>query len=103
MNPIRPYRGVVPRLGARVYVDPAAVVIGDIVLGDDASIWPCAVARGDVHHVRIGARTNVQDGTVIHTNGEGTFIGDDCVIGHQAFLEEAADDERQRQGHCALE
>jgi carbonic anhydrase/acetyltransferase-like protein (isoleucine patch superfamily) len=94
MNPIRSYRGASPRLGAHVYVDPAAVVIGDVVLGDDASIWPCAVARGDVHHVRIGARTNVQDGAVLHVTHAGEYtadgfplvIGDDVTIGHGAIV-----------------
>ena len=55
-----------PRLGARVYVDPAAVLIGDVELGDDVSLWPCTVVRGDVNCIRIGARTNVQDGAVLH-------------------------------------
>jgi carbonic anhydrase/acetyltransferase-like protein (isoleucine patch superfamily) len=91
---IRPYMDSLPRLGANVYVDPAALVIGDVELGDDASLWPFAVARGDVHYVRIGARTNVQDGAVLHVTHDGEFtpggfpliIGDDVTIGHGAIV-----------------
>jgi len=91
---IRPYLDTLPRLGANVYVDPAALVIGDVELGDDASIWPFAVARGDVHYIRIGARTNVQDGAVLHVTHDGDFtpggfpliIGDDVTIGHGAIV-----------------
>ncbi len=91
---VRPYLNTVPRLGARVYVDPAGLVIGDVELGDDASIWPFAVARGDVHYVRIGARTNVQDGAVLHVTHDGEYtpggfpllIGDDVTIGHGAIV-----------------
>jgi len=91
---IRPYLDALPRLGDNVYVDPAALVIGDVVLGDDASLWPFAVARGDVHYIRIGARTNVQDGAVLHVTHDGDFtpggfpliIGDDVTIGHGAIV-----------------
>ena len=91
---IRPYLETTPRLGANVYVDPAAVVIGDVVIGDDSSIWPCAVARGDVHYVRIGARTNIQDGAVLHVTHDGEYtpggfpliIGDDVTVGHGAIV-----------------
>jgi len=91
---IRSYLGIAPRIAAGVYVDPAAVVIGDVEIGEDASIWPCAVARGDVHHVRIGARTNVQDGAVLHVTHAGEYtnegfpllIGDDVTIGHGAVV-----------------
>lgn len=91
---IRAYSGISPRLGANAYVDPAAVVIGDVELGDDASIWPCAVVRGDVHHIRIGARSNVQDGAVLHVTHDGPYtpggfpllIGADVTIGHAAVI-----------------
>jgi len=95
-NPdIRPYRGTLPTLGERVYVDPAASLIGDVVLGDDVSLWPGVVVRGDVNFIRIGARTNVQDGTVIHVSHDGpharlggfaTVIGEDVTIGHKAIV-----------------
>ncbi len=91
---IRPYRGRLPRLGEKVYVDPAAVLIGDVELGDDASLWPCVVARGDVNFIRIGARTNIQDGAVLHVTHDGPYtpggapliIGDDVTVGHGAIL-----------------
>ena len=72
---IRPYRGQLPRLGQNVYVDPAAVVVGDVELGDDASLWPFTVARGDVNFICIGARTNIQDGSVLHVTHDGPYIG----------------------------
>jgi carbonic anhydrase/acetyltransferase-like protein (isoleucine patch superfamily) len=91
---IRPYRDQFPRLGANVYVDPAAVLIGDVELGDDASLWPCTVARGDVNFIRIGARTNIQDGSVLHVTHDGPFspggfplvVGADVTVGHSAIL-----------------
>jgi len=90
----RPYRNHLPRLGANVYVDPAAVLIGDVELGDDASLWPCSVVRGDVNFIRIGARTNVQDGAVLHVTHDGPYtpggfpllIGADVTVGHGAVL-----------------
>lgn len=86
--------GISPSLGARVYVDPAARVIGDVHLGDDCSVWPAAVVRGDMHRIRIGARTSIQDGAVLHITHAGPYnpdgfpleIGDDVTIGHRAVL-----------------
>ena len=94
MSPIRPFLDKMPIVGERVYVDPACTVIGDVVIGDDASIWPGAVIRGDVNHIRIGARTNVQDGTIIHVShdspynkgGYPTLIGDGVTVGHGCIL-----------------
>lgn len=92
---LRPYLGKLPELGQRVYVDPVATVIGDVVLGDDVSIWPGTVVRGDVNFIRIGARTNIQDGTVVHVSHDGphaklggfaTMIGEDVTIGHKAIV-----------------
>jgi carbonic anhydrase/acetyltransferase-like protein (isoleucine patch superfamily) len=92
---IRPYNGVLPTLGARAYIDPAAAMIGDVVLGDDVSVWPLTVIRGDVNFIRIGDRTNIQDGTVIHVSHDGphaklggfaTRIGSDVTIGHKAII-----------------
>ena len=68
MSPLRTFDGVSPKLGQRVYVDPAATVIGDVAIGDDSSIWPAVVIRGDVNFIRIGARSSIQDGTVIHVS-----------------------------------
>ena len=92
---LRPYLDQFPRLGERVYVDPAASVIGDVELGDDVSVWPGCVVRGDVNVIRVGARTNIQDGTVIHVSHDGphaklggfaTVIGEDVTIGHKAIV-----------------
>ena len=92
---LRPYRGILPTLGQRAYVDPAATVIGDVVLGGDGSIWPGTIVRGDVNFIRIGARTNIQDGSVVHVSHDGphaklggfaTVIGEDVTIGHKAII-----------------
>jgi carbonic anhydrase/acetyltransferase-like protein (isoleucine patch superfamily) len=92
---IRSFQGIAPTLGERVYVDPAAILIGDVVIGDDVSLWPGTVVRGDVNLIRIGARSNVQDGTVIHVTHDGpygapggfaTHIGADVTIGHNAIV-----------------
>ena len=92
---LRPYLDQFPRLGERVYVDPAASVIGDVELADDVSVWPGCVVRGDVNFIRVGARTNIQDGTVIHVSHDGphaklggfaTVIGEDVTIGHKALV-----------------
>ena len=92
---LRPFRDRLPTLGARAYVDPAASVIGDVVLGDDVSVWPFTVVRGDVNFIRVGDRTNLQDGSVIHVSHDGphaklggfaTRIGNDVTIGHKAII-----------------
>jgi carbonic anhydrase/acetyltransferase-like protein (isoleucine patch superfamily) len=86
--PIYEHCGVRPTLGKDVYIAPSGTVIGDVVLGDEASIWFGAVVRGDCYPIRIGARSNVQDGCVIHVTGgqAETTIGDDVTIGHLALL-----------------
>lgn len=77
-----------PRIHPGAYVHPDAVVIGDVEIGDESSVWPSAVLRGDDGAVRIGARTSIQDGCVLHTTPTfPTTVGDDCVIGHLAHLE----------------
>lgn len=91
---MRGFEGKAPVLGARVYVDDAAVLVGDIIVGDDCSFWPHVAARGDVNIIRIGARTNIQDGTVLHVTHDGPYapggfpllIGDDVTVGHKALL-----------------
>lgn len=85
---IRAYRGKWPRIAASAYIDPAAVVIGDVTIGEDSSIWPMTVVRGDVHYVRIGARTNVQDGCVLHVMKDEypLVLADDVTVGHAVTL-----------------
>ena len=85
---IRPHRGRVPRLAPGVYVDESAQVIGDVEIGDESSVWMCVVIRGDVNSIRIGRRSNLQDGTIVHgmTKTHPTAIGDSVTIGHGAII-----------------
>ena len=85
---VRPYKGVIPRIAAGAFIAATAVVVGDVVIGRGSSRWYGTVVRGDVNEVRIGAGTNIQDGTVVHVSStlQGTFIGDDITIGHMALL-----------------
>lgn len=82
------YNGLAPKLGARVFIAEGAQVIGDVEVGDDSSIWFNAVVRGDIHHIRIGRRTNIQDGSVCHVmRGEcPVILGDSVTIGHGVVL-----------------
>ncbi len=94
MAAIRTHQGKTPKLGTHVFVDESAVVIGDVEIGDDSSVWPCTVIRGDMHKIRIGSRTSIQDGSVLHIthasdyNPEGhpLIIGDQVTVGHSVCL-----------------
>ncbi len=83
-----PYRGIRPTLHASVFIAPGTHVIGDVHIAEGASLWFNCVARGDVNSIRIGARTNIQDGTIVHVSGGrfGTSIGSDVLIGHQCLI-----------------
>lgn len=84
---IRPYRGIQPQIDPSAYIDPAAQVIGQVQVGARSSIWPCAVARGDVDWIRIGEETSIQDGTVLHCDeGSPLIIGNRVTVGHLAML-----------------
>ena len=86
---IRPFRGVRPTIAPSAYVDESAQVIGDVVIGDESSVWMNAVVRGDVNTIRIGRRTNIQDGTVVHVMREPshpTVVGDEVTVGHGVIL-----------------
>lgn len=91
---IRTYQQFTPQLGERVFVDASAVVLGDVEIGADSSVWPLVVIRGDMHRIRIGQRSSVQDGSVLHITHAGPFnphgypltIGDDVTIGHNVTL-----------------
>ncbi|MBY6064300.1 gamma carbonic anhydrase family protein [Pseudidiomarina sediminum] len=91
---IRSYRGIEPNFADGVYVDRSAVIVGDVTVGEQSSIWPLVAARGDVNFIRIGARTNVQDNCVLHVSrksagrpdGHPLIIGDDVTVGHHVML-----------------
>ena len=91
---LRPYKGILPKVANNVYIDPFSTVIGDVELADDVSIWPMCVLRGDVNNIKIGKRTNIQDGSVLHVarkgeasvDGYSLHIGEDVTVGHKAML-----------------
>ena len=94
MNNIRPFLEHKPQIDSTAYIDSSAIVIGRVSVAEDASLWPCVVARGDVERIEIGRATNVQDGTVLHVTHDGPYspggrallIGEGTTIGHQALL-----------------
>jgi carbonic anhydrase/acetyltransferase-like protein (isoleucine patch superfamily) len=85
---LRPYRGVLPRVHPTAFIDESAQVIGDVEIGEDSSVWMSVVMRGDVHRIRVGRRSNIQDGTVVHVMNRThpTTIGDEVTVGHAALL-----------------
>jgi carbonic anhydrase/acetyltransferase-like protein (isoleucine patch superfamily) len=85
---LRPYRGTSPRVHPTAFIDESAQVIGDVEIGEESSVWMCAVIRGDVHWIRVGRRTSIQDGAVVHamTGTHPTSIGDNVTIGHAAVV-----------------
>lgn len=91
---VRPFLQHTPEIHESCFVDESAVVIGEVVLAEEVSVWPLAVLRGDVNHIHIGARTNIQDGSVLHVNhknearpeGAPLIIGEDVTVGHKAML-----------------
>ena len=89
MKPIIvPYKGIWPKIAASAYIAPGVVIMGDVEVGEETSIWPGCVLRGDVNIIRVGARSNIQDGTVVHVThgGQGTHIGNNVTIGHMVLL-----------------
>ena len=90
---IRDFDGISPEISAEVFVDSMALVSGDVYIGKQSSVWPMAVVRGDVNQIKIGDRTNIQDGCVLHVTHEGPLgkgraliIGNDVTVGHNAVL-----------------
>ncbi len=91
---IRSFKGKKPDIGSHCYIDDSAVIIGDVEIGDHCSIWPMTVIRGDTNRIRIGNRTNIQDGSVLHVTHAGDFspegapliIGEEVTVGHKALL-----------------
>lgn len=101
---IRPYKGITPTIPASCYVDDSAQVIGDVVLGEHASIWMNAVVRGDVHSIRIGAYSNIQDCSVLHGMKEqyGVFLGEHVTVGHSVTLHGCTIEDRCLIGMAAI-
>ncbi len=91
---IRKFKGTQPVINKKAYVDERATIIGDVTIGEESSIWPNASIRGDVHSIKIGKRTNIQDGAILHVTSDNIFtpggypliIGDDVTVGHGAIL-----------------
>jgi len=85
---IRPYRGVAPRIADSAYIDPSAVVIGDVVIGERSSVWPNVSLRGDVNHIRVGDETSIQDNTVLHVDRKlfPCLVGNRVTVGHSVVL-----------------
>lgn len=91
---LRSYKSTFPTISSNAYIDSSSVLIGDITIGEDSSVWPLVVARGDVNHILIGERTNIQDGSVLHVThknienpkGAPLIIGNDVTIGHKVML-----------------
>jgi len=85
---IRAYKGKWPKIAASAYIDPASLIIGDVTIGEESSVWPMTVVRGDVHFIRIGARTNIQDGSVLHVMRDEypLVMGDEVTVGHSVTL-----------------
>lgn len=91
---IRSFKGIAPSLGERVYIDPQSAVIGDVSLGDDVSVWPMAVIRGDVNKIHIGSACSIQDGAILHVTHDGPYtaggkpliLGHGITVGHKAVL-----------------
>jgi carbonic anhydrase/acetyltransferase-like protein (isoleucine patch superfamily) len=94
MTSLRRYKNVSPQIGQSVYIDSSSVLVGEISIGDDSSVWPLVAARGDVNYIQIGMRTNIQDGSVLHVThknpenpaGFPLIIGNDVTIGHKVML-----------------
>lgn len=101
---IRPFKGLLPAVDASAYVDDSAQVVGDVVIGPESSVWMNVVIRGDVNHIRIGRRSNVQDLTMIHVMREThpTTIGDEVTIGHSAVIHGCTIEDRVLIGMAAV-
>jgi carbonic anhydrase/acetyltransferase-like protein (isoleucine patch superfamily) len=91
---IKVFENAIPKIASSAWVDDTALVLGDVTLAEDVSLWPQVVARGDVNSIEVGARTNIQDGTILHVSHDSEFapggfplcIGADITVGHQAIL-----------------
>src|SRR5688572_22087928 len=101
---LRPFKNISPRVDGTAYVDQSAQVIGDVEIGAESSVWMNVVIRGDVNHIRIGKRTNIQDLTLLHgmTGTHATVLGDDVTVGHSAIIHGATVEDRVLVGMGAM-
>jgi carbonic anhydrase/acetyltransferase-like protein (isoleucine patch superfamily) len=101
---LRPHRGRTPRVHRSAYVDESAQVIGDVDIGEESSVWMAVVIRGDVNRIRIGRRSNIQDGTIVHVmkDTHETIVGDDVTIGHAAVIHGCTIEDRCLIGMSAI-
>jgi carbonic anhydrase/acetyltransferase-like protein (isoleucine patch superfamily) len=101
---VRAYRGVRPAIDPSAYVDESAQIIGDVSIGEEASVWMSVVMRGDVNSIRLGARSNVQDGTIVHVmrGTHPTVIGDEVTIGHAVVVHGCTIEDRVLVGMGAI-
>ncbi len=94
MNNIRPFQQLIPEIDATAWIDPSAIVIGEVEVAAEASIWPLCVVRGDIHSIKIGPRSNIQDGSVVHVTHDSQFnpggypvvVGSGVTVGHKVLL-----------------
>jgi len=94
MKNIRNFEDHSPQIADTVFIDESAVVTGDVSIGEDSSVWPCCSIRGDIHSIRIGARSNIQDGSILHVTHDSEYapggnkltVGDDVTVGHSVVL-----------------
>ena len=94
MKNIRSFEGVSPKIADSAFIDESSVVTGNVVIGDDSSVWPCCSVRGDIHSISIGKRTNIQDGSILHVTHDSEYapggfkltVGDDVTVGHSVTL-----------------
>src|SRR5215204_5086317 len=101
---LRSFKHTSPTVDRSAYVDQSAQVIGDVHIGAESSVWMNVVIRGDVNHIRIGARTNIQDGTIVHVmrDTHPTVIGDEVTVGHSAVVHGTTIEDRVLIGMAAI-
>lgn len=94
MRNIRSFEGFTPQIADTAFIDESAVVTGNVIIGEDSSVWPCCSVRGDIHSISIGKRTNIQDGSILHVTHDSDYapggfkltVGDDITVGHNVIL-----------------
>jgi carbonic anhydrase/acetyltransferase-like protein (isoleucine patch superfamily) len=107
MSNLYPYKGTFPTISKSAFTAPSADIIGDVIIGEESTVWFNCTIRGDVNEIRIGSQTSIQDNTVIHVarNGQGTYVGDRVTVGHSAILHACTieDDVVVGNGSCVMD